>query len=322
MDYKIQNVAAESIVEVVEGIYYSGKKGFTIEEAEAYINKKSSYTRRALNMGEQLGLIKKEKEKYYFLGENVELIRAKKSDRYIIFRKYLQRYDPFILFLALIVKGNAIEEAIRKIKVIYKISVNEKEIRFAFLNWGQHSKIFDYDKDKNEISLKIEMDELPVLYLKELIESLNAEVKTKIYIAEKLTELVYGFLESEEIDYLTKALINHEKDPRNSIDDAGRAFEDFLRRIGAENGHNVSKISGISQLAQVLGGSNAGLIHTKHLHICMGLGALRVAAAHSKDKTTMESWKINPDLALETILLIISVTRSIYYYVYENKQIL
>lgn len=322
MDYKIQNVTAESIIEVVEGVYYSGKKGFTVEEAEAYINKKSSYARRALNMAEQLGLIKKDKEKYYFLGENVELIRAKKSDRYIIFRKHLQRYDPFILFLALIVKGNAIEEAIRKIKVIYKISVNEKEIRFAFLNWGQYSKIFDYNRDKNEISLKIEVEELSVEYLKELIESLNTEVKTKIYIAEKLTEIVYGFLKSEEIDFLTKALIDHEKKPRNSIDDAGRAFEDFLRRIGIENAYNMSKMSGISQLAQILGGSNAGLIHTKHLHICMGLGALRVAAAHSIDRKSIEVWKINPDLAIETILLIVSTIRSIYYYVYENKQIL
>jgi hypothetical protein len=319
MDYDIPNVSAETVIEAVEGIYYSKNKGMSRKEVAKYIGKSEEYARRALIVGTQLNFIK-ERNKKYFIHECADLIRADKEQRRIIFRRHLQKYDPFVLFLTLIGRGNDIQAAIRKIKVIYKIPSSEKDIRAAFLNWGQFSGIFSYDKEKNTTVLKVDVGGLSLKYLKSLIESLDHEIKTKIYIADKLSENVFGYLKHDEMEFFIKALRNHEKDPRNAIEDAGRAFEDFLRRIATENDIDVSNLNGISEIAQMIGRKKTGLIHSKHLNICLGLGAIRAIAAHSKDKKTLEKWEVNSDLALEAILMMLSTIRSIYLYVKENRQ--
>lgn len=319
--YLIQYVPAEKIIEVVECVYYSKSSGVTKDMIGKYLKTNLEYVRRAAVMASQLNFIKQEDGLFYTLDSN-DIIKSNKDQRYIIFRKHLQKFEPFILFINLLSKGDTIEDAIRKIKVIYSLPTSEKNIRFALLNWGSYSELFEYNEKNNIVNLKFPAEELSTEYLEKLIESLKSDIKTRVYLAEKLTEKVFGFLKPEEIEFFVKALQEHEKDPRNAIDDAGRAMEDYLRRLATDKGYDVSDKNGISEIAQVIGGQNSKLIHVKHLHICNCLGAIRVAAAHGKDKSTMEIWKISPDLAIETILLMMSAVRSIHFFVYENKQIL
>jgi len=320
-NFNIQCISTEKIIEAVECVYYSKPPGATKEMINAYLKTNVEYARKASIMALQFGFIKQNKKIFESLDSN-DLIKANKEQRPIIFRKHLQKFEPFILFITLISKGDSIEGAVRKVKVIYSITTKEKDIRLAFLNWGIYSKLFEYDKNKDTINLKFSTEDLSLEYLKKLIKSLESDIKTRIYLAEKLTEIPFGFLQAEEVEYFIKALQIHEKDPRHAIDDAGRAFEDYLRRLATDKGYDVSNKNGISEIAQVIGGQNPKLIHVKHLHLCNCLGAIRVAAAHSKDKLTMEFWKISPDLSLEVILLIISTIRSIHYFVNNNQQIL
>lgn len=320
-DHNIQYIPAEKIIETVECFYYSKAPGATKEMISSYLKANAEYARRASIMALQLGFIKQDKKTLGTIDSN-DLIKANREQRPIIFRKYLQKFEPFILFVTLISKGNSIEDAVRKVKVIYSITASEKNIRFAFLNWGAYSQLLKYNEKNDTISLNFPTQDLSMEYLKTLVQSLESDIKTRIYLAEKLTETPFGFLQPEEIEFFVKALQLHEKDPRHAIDDAGRAFEDYLRRLATDKGYDVSSKSGISEIAQVIGGQNPKLIHSKHLHICNCLGIIRVAAAHSKDKSTMEFWKISPDLAIETILLMISTLRSIHYYVNNNQQVL
>jgi len=320
MTSMIQKVAADKIIELVEGIYYkTDKGGMNIEEAMEYIEKSNSYTNRALNMACQFGFAEKKGSKYYANGNSVELIKTKKSERYIVFRKYLQRFEPFVIFLALVNKGNTINESIRKLRVIYSINLNQKEIRASLLNWGQYSQIFNYNISTDEITLNIDLDDLEVQYLKELLESLDAEIKTKIYLANKLTEYVYGYLGHDEIEHLARALMRHERNPRNSIADSGRALEDFLRRISFESGHDVSALQGITSITEYIGSKDRKLIHEKQKKILIGLAAIRNLASHSKDSKTLESWRISPDFAIEVILVTVSLIRSLYYYIKKGE---
>jgi hypothetical protein len=322
MDILIQNIAAEKIVDIVEGIYYmTDKGGMSIPKAQEYIEKSRSYTIRALAMACQLGLAEKKGNKYFANSNSGELIAASKSERYIIFRKYLQCFKPFIIFLTLINIGNTTLESARKLKIIYSLDLNQKDIRFAMLNWGQYAQIFEYDSPSDKIEFNIDLEELEVLYLKKLLESLDTKAKTQIYIADKLTEYVYSYLDTDEIEHLTKALLYHEKDPRNSIDDAGRALEDFLRRFSADNSINVSSLNGITKIAEFIGAKNRKLIHEKQKKVLIGIAAIRNLASHSKDRKLLESWQISPEFALEIILITISMIKSLYYYVKKGELI-
>ena len=320
-EHNILYVPSEKIIETVECVYYSKAPGATKKTICAYLKTNTEYGRRASIMALQLGFVKQNKKIFETIDSN-DLIKANVQQKPIIFRKQLQKFEPFILFLTFLSKGNSIEDAIRKVKVIYSIATNEKDIRLAFLNWGIYSQLIKYDETNNLVTLKFPTEDLSMEYLKTLVKSLESDIKTRIYLAEKLTEIPFGFLQPEEIEFFVKALQLHEKDPRHAIDDAGRAFEDYLRRLATNKGYDVSDKSGISEIAQVIGGQNPKLIHAKHLHMCNCLGAIRVAAAHSKDKSTMDFWKISPDLAIEIILLIISTVRSIHYFVDNNQQIL
>lgn len=321
VEYNIQYVPAEKIIETVECVYYSKSGNTTKETIGSYLKSNAEYARRALIMASQFGFIKQNKNAYESMDSH-DIIKANKEQRPIIFRKRLQKFEPFILFITFISKDDDIEDAIRKVKVVYSLGASEKDIRLALLNWGNYAQLFDYNKESNKLSLNFPVEDLSIEYLKTLVKSLESDIKTRIYLAEKLTETPFGFLQPEEIEFFVKALQLHEKDPRHAIDDAGRAFEDYLRRLATNKGYDVSNKSGISEIAQVIGGQSTRLIHAKHLHICNCLGAIRVAAAHSKDKSTMDFWKISPDLAIEIILLMISTVRSIHYFVNNNQQVL
>lgn len=320
-EYAIAYIPAEKIIESIECAYYSKLPGATKEMVCSYLKANAEYARRATIMGTQFGFLS-EKERVFHAVNCTDLIRANNGQRHIIFREHLQKFEPFILFITLLSKGNSVDDSSRKIKVIYSLSTSEKDIMHAFLNWGTYSELMAYDDRTGIVGLKIPTEELSIEYLKTLVASLESDIKTRIYLAEKLTDKTFGFLKPEEIEFFVKALQEHEKDPRHAIDDAGRALEDYLRRIATEKAYDVSDKSGISEIAQIIGGQNPKLIHAKHLHICNCLGAIRVASAHSKDRCTMELWKISPDLAIEVILLMISTVRSIHAYVYENQQIL
>lgn len=321
IEHNIQYIPAEKIIETVECVYYSKAPWATKETICAYLKTNTEYGRRASIMALQLGFIKQNKKIFETLDCN-DLIKANGEQKPILFRKHLQRFEPFILFVTLISKGNSIEDAVRKVRVIYSIIACEKDIRRAFLNWGTYSQLLEYNESNNTATLNFPTEDLSMEYLKTLVKSLESDIKTRIYLAEKLTELPFGFLQPEEIEFFVKALQLHEKDPRHAIDDAGRAFEDYLRRLATDKGYDVSGKSGISEISQVIGGQPQKLIHAKHLHICNCLGTIRVAAAHSKDKSTLELWKISPDLAIEIILLMISTVRSIHYFVNSAQQVL
>jgi uncharacterized protein YmfQ (DUF2313 family) len=204
-------------------------------------------------------------------------------------------------------------------KTIYNVSTQISDIERIMINWGTYAGLLERDK-KGIIKLKVVVEELKPEYLKELLEALESDIKARIYMENKLTDEVFGYLQYDEIEFLVKAIRNHQKDARASIEDMGKAFEDFLRRLGNDKKVDMTKSSGIAQCAYSLKG--ADLITQKHLEVCEHINTFRLAAAHSKEKQTLEAWKINPDAAIEVILTALTAIRSIFIYVFRNRQVL
>ena len=122
--YRIPEVRAEVIMETVEGICYKSNGGFDSSETADYIGKGIGYAKRALDASTQLGLTEIKASRFYAVQDAIDISRANREQWPIIFRKFLQRFSPFILFVMLIGKKNSIEEASRKIKVIYNIETS------------------------------------------------------------------------------------------------------------------------------------------------------------------------------------------------------
>ena len=313
--FKIPDVTADIIMEIVEGVCYKNV-GLDTNEAAEYIKKSKTYASRALTASIQLGIIKAVDSRFIASSEAKDVSRANKQQWPVIFRKFIQRYNPFILFVSLIGKGNSPEDAARKIKVIYGIDASIKIIANTLLGWGEYSQILK--REKGKVELQIETDKLSAEYIRELLEAMEHDVKARVYIAGKLGEDVFGYMQQDELDLLVKAIREHQSDPRDAMDDCGKAFEDFLRRLGDEKSVNVSSRTGIQQLADAIIGKK--LITVKHLEICKAINSFRIAAGHNKDKTSMEKWELNPDAAIECILLLLTTIRSIHNYVFKQIQ--
>ncbi len=313
-DYKIPNVPADIIMEVMEGICL--KNGMNVVEATAYIAKSKPYAQRALVMSEQLGMIVSVDSKFEAVGDAKIITRANNDQWPVIFGKFLQRFNPLILFTSLLSRGNSLKDSARKIKVIYDIDTSEDIIVNSLVGWGQYAGILK--KEKEKVELLIDTENLSAEYIRELLQAMENDVKARVYIANKLGDDVFGYMKQDELDYLVKAIREHQSDPRGAIDDAGRAFEDFLRRIADDKSIIVANCKGIQELADALRG--ARLIDTKQLDICKSANALRVAAAHSKDRNSGDKWTLNPDTSIECILLVLTSIRSIHNYIFKQIQ--
>ena len=312
--YIIPHVAADAIMEAVEGICYKG--GFTAKDAENYLQKSSAYVIRALIASEQLGFTTCIDSKYDVSDEAKDVSRANKKQWPFIFRKFLQRYIPFTLFVALIGKGNTPQDAARKIKIICDIDTSPKIIEIVMLGWGEYSQILKRNNGKIELQIKIE--ELSAEYIEELLEAMRHDIKSRTYIANKVGGDVFNYLHEDEVDLFVKSIREHQSDPRDAIDDCGRAFEDILRRIGTDKKVPMNNCKGIQELADTLKG--ALLIDVKHLDGCKAINVLRVAAAHNKDRNSVKRWNLSPDAAIECVLFALTLIRSIYNYVFNQIQ--
>jgi hypothetical protein len=303
----------------VEGICLSGEKGLTLEEVSHYINKTNEYARRCINAAIQLGMIKKVNDKYVAEAESEEIPKVKKEVWPILFRKFLQRYKPFILFTALINRGNSVEEACRKVKTILNIPSSNKIICKSLVTWGKYANILE-SEENGTIKLKDLPKEKTIFHIKELINSLSDELKIRIYIENKLTDVVFSYLQHDEVEFILKAFKEYQSDPRGAIEDIGKAFEDFLRRIAVDRKVDLSRANGIGECAQML--RNENLITQKHLVMCQHVNAFRLVAAHSKEKITLKSWKITQDAAMEVLLTTLTLMRSIFLYVLKKEQVI
>ena len=313
-DYKIPRVAPDIIMETMEGVCF--KSSLDIKSAQEYIGKSFDYARKALSAAEQLGLAKLIDSKYNPDDEAKIITRANKNQWPHVFRKFLQRYNPFILFVSLLGKENSLEDAARKIKVIYDIDTTIDTVIFSLVGWGEYAGILK--KENGKVELFIDTEKLSAEYIQELLEAMENDIKARVYIANKLGEDVFGYMNQDEVDLLVKAIREHQSDSRDAMDDCGRAFEDFLRRLGVDKSVPVNNCKGIQELADTLKG--AKLIDTKHLDICKAVNSFRIAAAHNKDRVTVKKWVLNPDAAIECILLTLTVVRSIHNYIFKQIQ--
>jgi len=219
MEYKIYPVDAKYVIEAV--ILKARKeklgKSFSKNDLEN-LGISSVYAQNAIKSAEQLNL---------FLNAD-KLLSSTNEEKKIIFREHLQKYQPFLDFLSFLMEGLPPLDAAKKLKIIYEIERNEKDIIFTFSNFGRYAGIFVDKKGKLELNESVKT--VPPTKLVEIVQNLDNELKARLYIRKLLKDVVND-LSSQEIDDLVFSFLNFEKDPKESIRKAGIVLEDFLRAL-------------------------------------------------------------------------------------------
>lgn len=312
-----------SISLIMDAVARCSVKDATLEEIVSYTGKSVGYVKSAILSALVLEMLIDSNGKYSCNKLCSDELLDGSNDEYKleIFKKWLQKWEPYMLFVKYLSFNDSIETAVRKICSFYKFNVSQKAVGTLFLNWGKSSGILD-NVGKVKINTYNILDMTDADKMK---EDSNIDCGIRLYLIEALSDKVYSYLNVDEIDELVTSLLKYDKEPRIAIECAGRAYEDFLRRICLEINLDVQKMNGISQVANFLYSSKDDMgnkifnIHSKQYNISQGIGDMRNMAGHSKEAKTMERWELTEIGALSMITSVIANIKSIYNYVLEKK---
>lgn len=153
-------------------------------------------------------------------------------------------------------------------------------------------------------------------------EDVESEAKARLFIARRLGEDAYQFLDSADRGLLATSLLEVYADPRQAVEDASQALEDYLREVCNDRGlsHKAKKLNGPSQLASMM--LAEGLIHGHHPKFIDSVSAVRAAKAHKKDKKTLAPWAITDHGAFATVMMTLTAIRSVHEYVHGRRQLI
>lgn len=319
IQFSVCEVSAEFILDVAK-VVASAPHPLSREDLLKSFNKSRLYLNRAISQCVQLNLINLQNGLYVSSVKHGNLLkRSSKPQLYIALRDALQNYPPFLLYVDFISKKYTSEESATMTKGIFRIESSEKTVETSFRNWGIFAKLIEVDNEKNLVIPEAE-EGLSSEYVTNLLKALRANLKASIFLIETMSPAAYAYLTEKGvgIEDLSNALMNYEKDPKNSANKSTQTFEYFLFKLGEDVGANVASCHGVAQCADAIRGQNKVL--KNQLQICHGIGALRNMAHHDPDNETGKEWCFTPQGAIVSTLMVPTTIRSIYLNWIENKQ--
>jgi hypothetical protein len=294
-------------------------RGATIKNLTDYTGKSKAYVKGALTAAISIGLIiETSTERYVAIKECASVLtNIPPEDLKIeIFRSWLQRFEPFTIFMQYVSSGDSTSIAAKKMSSFYILNRSVDSIEKLLVAWGKGTGILD-NSGKLCIS---KFQTFSFAKVDELRTDSERDIAIRVYLTESLTTEVYAWLEHDEIEELVSGLKKYSTDPRGTIECACRAFEDILRRIACIHELDVSKQNGISQVANYLyshkdvdGNSQRSILAKQH-NICQAIGDIRNMAGHSKEAKTMERWDISILGASGLIPIVVALIKSLYLY--------
>ncbi|MBN3895452.1 MAG: hypothetical protein HWQ41_09340 [Nostoc sp. NOS(2021)] len=296
---------------------------------EKYTGKSKPYVKSAVDAACLLGMIDNQDNGYFAtVKECSELLTAKPSEelKVAVFRKWLQAWKPFILFLRHLAMGDSLEVSARRLTSFYSFNKDVKAIFELLSLWSKTCNLIDAKGSLIIREYEIEIKELTDDFSRDLLD----DVGVRLYLNRVLGDEVFQWLTHSELEELVTSLLTYLDNPRSAIECSGRAYEDVLRRLSVEIGTiDIKKIgakSGISELANNVlyayrddSGTPYSFIHTKQRDISQAIASIRNMAGHSMEAKSMERWELSSTAAIGKILTTISSIRSLFHYIKYSK---
>lgn len=291
--------------------------GAMLDNIVQYTGKSVPYVKSAIVAATLLGMVTVENNTYYTNQECIRQLTTTPSEaqKNAVFKIWLQKWKPYITFLKYVSNGDSAKNATRKTSSFF---IFDKDIGFVeklLLNWSKSTGIITSNGLLAEGYQKGKETEF------ELLQQMSLEdANLRLFVIEALTDEVFAWLTSDEIDEIVGGMTKYRTDPRASIESVGRAFEDMLRRTALDLELDAKKQNGISQVANYLyahrdsEGNIQSSIHSKQYNISQAIGDIRNMAGHSKEAKTMERWTISSHAALGYSLQVLCTIKSVYLY--------
>ncbi|MGQ0772592.1 MAG: hypothetical protein ACT4NT_07470 [Nitrososphaerota archaeon] len=244
--------------------------------------------------------------------------RANKNELIVFFREALQDYPPFLMYADFLSTDFDSTNSAAMIRGIMQINTSLSVVEKALRLWGSDAGLIIKEGDGFRIP-KAEKG-LPSNYVKDLLEALDSEFQTKMFLINTLNPEVYNCLTTLGLDIsdLAKALLSYEVDPKQAMEKALSFFEAFLAKFGSDLGINVQGKNGVNSLINEFYAVKKILKNQQH--VGNGLGGCRNISAHGVDSETGKEWNVTPQASLSSMLMIPVVIRSYYLYIKKQEQ--
>jgi len=318
--FVLTDVSSEAIMNVAKVVSSAPSSMIFADIAKSLETRwKENYLKQVIIVCLQLQILQKDGQNYIVHSKYRDAVkRADKDDLTVFFREALQDYPPFLMYADFLSNGYSSQESASMARGIMQISSGLNVVEKVLRIWGTDAGLIIKDGDKFYIP-KAEKG-LPANYVKDLLEALDSEFQTKMFLINTLSPEVYSCLTTLGLDItdLAKALISYEADPKQSMEKALSFFEAFLSKFGLDIGINVQGKNGVNALVNELFISKKILKNQQH--VGNGLGGCRNISAHGVDSETGNEWNVTPQASLSSMLMIPVAIRSFYLYVKKQEQ--
>jgi hypothetical protein len=322
MSFTVLDVSAEFMMDVAK-IVASSPHPLTKKDLLNSFKMSDVYVTNAISQCLQLGLICIQNDEYVSSDKYRDLIkRSERSQLHIPLRQALQSYPPFLLYLDFISKEYPSDKSATMTAGIFRIQSPKERVEKQFRNWGLQTGLITVDSASGKLSIPEAEKGLPSEYVESLIKAMRADLQAKIFLIETMSQQAFAYLTDKgiNIEDLSDALVNYEKDSQTSANKSCQTFEHFLFKLGEDVGANVKTCNGIIEYANTIRSARNDVILKNQWHICHGIGGLRNMAHHSPDKETGKEWNFTPQGAIISSLIVPTMIRSLYLYWKEKKQ--
>lgn len=313
MSCYLSDVSPELIIEAAEGVYQKGK--MSLFEITKYLNIVNPYALRVTKMATQLGILEEYDENYQVSAAARDLAVASVSQRSTVFKQFIADFKPFVLFCYYLLRDNSVEAASRKVSVVCDIKANPNVVLKTLRSLGIYSGLLK-EESKGKFIVEMKEEKLEEAYVQELLKATQDVFNANLFIAYKIGDEIFGFLEREDRRLIVDSLTKYCQNPKDALNYSGQAFESFLRHLGSQRNIDLRKKNGILEIANELKGQN--IILEEHRKMSEFLSAFRNPADHGINKEILEHWIIEKDSSLEVVLLFLTAIRS--YYRFSSKR--
>jgi len=319
-DFVLTDVSSEAVMSVVKVASHSTSSiSFSSIAIALTTRYKENYLKQVIIACLQLNLLEVQGHEYVVNSKYRDSIKkATKEQLGIFFRESLQNYSPFLMYADFISNRYSSKDSASMTKGIMKIKTGLSIIEKSLRVWGMNAKLIINEQGKFRIP---EGEKgLPANYVKELLDALDSEFRTKMFLINVLSAEVFNYLNTLGMDIsdLAKALVAYEVDPKQSMHKALDFFETFLHKFGTEIHAKVQGKNGVNALVNELFDSKKILKNQQH--VGNGLGGCRNISAHGVDKDTQKEWNVTPQASLSTIIMVPVVIRSFYLFAKKQEQ--
>ena len=312
------NVPLPLVADVACYIYNTGSSA--LEELKSFTNKSEAYIRSCLAVCRLLDIIDSAGAVSAYI--NALGKTPNEQLKLDVLRKFIQEFDPFVTFIQYHLNGETLNDSARKVYTSFRFDGKDYLfLKDLFMSWGVATGIFI--PSQNSFVLNNSIHEKVYAYAS-IDFNLDDDMAIRMYIGSVLGTDIFSSLQPSEVAELVGAFKKCESDARGSIECAGRAFEDFLRRISIIVHVDVSGKNGIGQVINTLynnknfSGMLDNKIHSKQSSIGAAIADIRNMAGHSLEARTLERWELSSHSAKMYVELVLSAIRSISEYIQKS----